>query len=359
MTAIPHATSSKAARNNHFPSLTSSQNQISNLKNQKSFPSRPLRPLREPSPAPHAKSAKVTTNIYLTKNNPFRPLRPLREPSHAPHAKSATFAKDFSDLKNNPFRFLRPLREPSPTPHAKSAKRGRFSALSFLKFRIPHFALPNQISPFRPFRPWREPSAFSLTEVVIAMGVAAVAFTSIIALFPLGLNMSKESYEETQAALLAQTILTDLKDQQVGNRNKRYSVAAGSPYSYKLIQIAGNVDPQIVTTNYLGIDLRLLTQQNVYLAYDSKTRTDTDPTSQPIMLRPSAGILNTIPPWYSGTTISNGLAAVAKVTFVPTFTITTLTSTTGVIRVDISIETPGSAKPENRTVRMYTGAICP
>ena len=314
MTAIPHATSAKAARNNHFPSLTSSQNQISNIKNQKSFPSRPLRPLREPSPTPHAKSAKVTNNIYLTKNNPFRSLRPLREPSPTPHAKSAKVTKNIYLTKNNPF---------------------------------------------RPWRPLREPSAFSLTEVVIAMGVAAVAFTSIIALFPLGLNMSKESYEETQAALLAQTILSDLKDQQVGSRNKRYTVAAGSPYSYKLIQIAGNVDPQGVTTNYLGIDLRLLTQQNVYLAYDAKTRTDTDPTSQPIMLRPSAGVLNTIPPWYSGTTISNGLAAVAKVTFVPTFSITTLTSTSGVIRVDISIETPGSAKPENRTVRMYTGAVCP
>jgi uncharacterized protein (TIGR02598 family) len=202
-------------------------------------------------------------------------------------------------------------------------------------------------------------SAFSLTEVVIAMGVAAVAFTSIIALFPLGLNMSKESYEETQAALLAQTILSDLKDQQVGSKNKRYDAAAGGPFSYKLIQIAGNVDPQTVTTNYLGVDLRLLTQQNVYLAYDAKTRTDTDATSQPIMLRPSAGLLNTIPAWYSGTTPSNGLAAVAKVTFVPTFSITTLANDTGVVRVDIAIETPGSAKPENRTVRMYTGAVCP
>jgi len=202
-------------------------------------------------------------------------------------------------------------------------------------------------------------SAFSLTEVVIAMGVAAVAFTSIIALFPLGLNMSKESYEETQSALIAQTILSDLKDQQVGSKNKRYTTAAGSPYSYKLIQIAGNVDPQMVTNNYLGIDTRLLTEQNVYLAYDAQSRKDTDPTSQPTMLRPSAGLLNTIPPWYSGTTISNGLAAVAKVTFVPTFSITTLAATTGVLRVDVSIETPGSAKPENRTVRLYTGAIVP
>lgn len=201
-------------------------------------------------------------------------------------------------------------------------------------------------------------SAFSLTEVVIAMGVAAVAFTSIIALFPLGLNMSKDSYDETQSALIAQTILADLRDQQVGSKNKRYTVAAGSPYSYKLIQIAGNVDPQMVTTNYLGIDLRLLTQQNVYLAYDAQPRKDTDNTSQPIMLRPSAGT-NTIPGWYDGSKPSNGLAAVVKVTFVPTFSITTLAATTGVLRVDISIETPGSAKPENRTVRLYTGAVVP
>ena len=214
-------------------------------------------------------------------------------------------------------------------------------------------------TPVGAWRPWRESSGFSLTEVVIAMGVAAVAFTSIIALFPLGLNMSKDSYDETQSALIAQTILADVKDQQTGSKNKRYTVAAGSPYSYKLIQIAGNVDPQIVTTNYLGIDLRLLTQQNVYLAYDAQSRKDTDTTSQPIMLRPSAGLLNTIPPWYSGTTISNGLAAVVKVTFVPTFSITTLNATTGVLRVDISIETPGSAKPENRTVRLYTGAVVP
>jgi len=231
------------------------------------------------------------------------------------HPTSATFAKNFSDQKNNSFRSLRPL---------------------------------------------RESSAFSLTEVVIAMGVAAVAFTSIIALFPLGLNMSKESYEETQAALLAQTILSDLKDQQCGDKNKRYlgKTKNGNPYSFKLIQIAGNVDPQIVTTNYLGIDLRLLTQQNVYLAYDAQSRKDTDTNSQPIMLRPCAGT-NTIQGWYDGSKPSNGLAAVAKVTFVPTFSITTLNSTSGVIRVDISIETPGSAKPENRTVRLYTGAVVP
>jgi hypothetical protein len=252
--------------------------------------------------------------------------------------------------------------------HAKSAKVATHSLKLHSHFRTftssrlstiqNRDALPLIPSHLNPLIPRRLPAAFSLTEVVIAMGVAAVAFTSIIALFPLGLNMSKESYEETQAALIAQTILSDLKDQQVGSKNKRYTAADGSPRSYKLIQIAGNVDPQIVKTNYLGVDLRLLTQQNVYLAYDAQSRKDTDTTSQPIMLRPSAGA-NTIQGWYDGSKPSNGLAAVAKVTFVPTFSITTTNATTGMIRVDISIETPGSAKPENRTVRLYTGAVVP
>ena len=215
------------------------------------------------------------------------------------------------------------------------------------------FPISHLLSPVK-----RNAGAFSLTEVVIAMGVAAVAFTSIIALFPLGLNLSKESYEETQAAMIAQTILADIKDQQVGSKNKRYTGGNNTPYSFKLIQVAGNVDPQNVATNYIGVDLRILTEQNVYLAYEAKERTDTDPGSKPIMLRPSAGA-TTVPGWYDGSKLSNSLVAVAKVTFRPTFSITTTANTTGVERVDISIETPGNAKPENRRIRTYTGAVVP
>jgi len=279
------------------------------------------------------------------------------------HPKSATFAKDFSDLKNNP---LRPLREPSPTPHAKSAKRGCFSALSFLKFRIPrvsasrnrgaHFAFPNKIPPSRPWRPLREQSAFSLTEVVIAMGVAAVAFTSIIALFPLGLNMSKESYEATQAALIAQTILADVKDQQTGNGNQRVS---SSPWNTKLIQIASNSDPINVLTNYATVMIDQLTPQIVYIAYKPfvGTGNDTD-TNNPAMLRPSTGIYAAAAPnWYS--TGSNGASMLVKVTFSPTIMLGSANSTSTPRRVDVSVETPGSANISNRTCYLFTGAVRP
>jgi hypothetical protein len=199
-------------------------------------------------------------------------------------------------------------------------------------------------------------SAFSLTEVVIAMGVAAVAFTSIIALFPLGLNMSKESYEATQAALIAQTILADVKDQQTGNGNQRVS---SSPWNTKLIQIANNSDPINVLSNYATVRIDQLTPQIVYIAYkpfDGKGN-DTD-TNNPAMLRPSTGLYTpTAPNWYS--TGSNGATMLVKVTFSPTIILGSATSTSTPKRVDVSVETPGSANISNRTCYLFTGAVRP
>ena len=66
-------------------------------------------------------------------------------------------------------------------PHAKSAKRDRFSAFSFLKFRIPHFAFPNQIPLFRLYpnsvgalRPLREQSAFTLIELLAVITIIGI-----------------------------------------------------------------------------------------------------------------------------------------------------------------------------------------
>ena len=108
--------------------------------------------------------------------------------------------------------------------HATSVKHDRFSASSFLEFRIPrvsasrnrgaHFAFPNQIPPFRllrplrakarpgnagreqsvpqspttnlpfrPLRPWREQSAFTLIELM-----AATTVLSIILLMMVGMQ---------------------------------------------------------------------------------------------------------------------------------------------------------------------------
>ena len=239
--------------------------------------------------------------------------------------------------------------------HAKSAKRGCFSALAFLKFRIPrvsasrnrgaHFAFPNKIPPSRPWRPLREQSAFSLTEVVIAMGVAAVAFTSIIALFPLGLNMSKESYEATQAAVIAQSIMADLSDQ----------ASAGNG---KLIQKTGT--NAMSAANYETIQLMAAsggTDRYIYLAYDQKIRTDS--SNSPVMLRPCAFSVSlngpNEPQWFK-TNAPAGAIFLVKVSLKHSFRMSAA-GTSNPQRVDVTIESPANAPATNRVQYVFSGVI--
>ena len=84
---------------------------------------------------------------------------------------------------------------------------------------------------------------FSLVEVVLALGVAAVAFTAIMGLFPLGLDMSRETHEETQAALIAQSILGDLRDDyQLG----------GTSHTNRRILVTRQIDLAAGTINLLS-----------------------------------------------------------------------------------------------------------
>jgi len=243
----------------------------------------------------------------------------------------------------------------SHAKYAKAATNNHFPSFPSSQNQISN--IKNQKSfPSRPWRPWREQSAFSLTEVVIAMGVAAVAFTSIIALFPLGLNMSKESYEATQAALIAQTIMADLKDQQSGGGNLRIAANVGR---YRLLQISPNSDPTGVKTNYTEILTYTTNPQTAYVAYkpNDGASSDTDPNN-PLMMRPYTYSYTednaTAPDWYNGGT--NGAFALVKVTISPT-----LPSDSGgnssPRRIDMSVETPGSANVSNRTCYLFTGAV--
>ena len=187
------------------------------------------------------------------------------------------------------------------------------------------------------------------------MGVAAVAFTSIIALFPLGLNMSKESYEATQAALIAQTILADITDQQTGNVNLRTT----EPFSFRQIQVSKNSDPINTTNNYILVPInKPLEIQTVYIGYKPFTGTsDTDSNNNPPMIRPATFQLNgTVPDLY--TSGSNGCFAVVKATLSPTLRYDKPSLST-VIRLDISVETPGSANISNRTCYLFSAAFRP
>ena len=186
-------------------------------------------------------------------------------------------------------------------------------------------------------------SAFSLTEVVIAMGVAAVAFTSIIALFPLGLNMSKESYEATQAALIAQTTLADLKD--------ALNTSSGRNQAFKLIPKTGNTE-KFDSNNYTTIDLYNNSSQTFYLAYDQKPRSGA--TGSPIILRPCE--FSTSPgDFYTGGS-TNGANVVVRVIVEKTFVLSE-DSRSNPQKIEVSVETPGNAKSTNRVQYVFTGVI--
>jgi len=52
---------------------------------------------------------------------------------------------------------------------------------------------------------------FSLVEVAIALGVAAVVFVSLLGLIAVGQNTNKESSDRTAAAMIAASIIADLR----------------------------------------------------------------------------------------------------------------------------------------------------
>jgi hypothetical protein len=181
-------------------------------------------------------------------------------------------------------------------------------------------------------------AAFSLTEVVIAMGVAAVAFTSIIALFPLGLNMSKESYEATQAALIAQTILANLKD----------ALNGGS--ALKLIQIGGAANT-FTSANYTTINLNGNTSTTYYLAFDQQPRSDS--IGSPIILRPYVFSLS-LPSWYTDGT--NTATMIVRVKIERAYVLGA-SSSSNPQKVEVSVESPGNAKTTSRIQRVFSGII--
>jgi type II secretory pathway pseudopilin PulG len=62
-----------------------------------------------------------------------------------------------------------------------------------------------------------ESSAFSLVEVVIAIGVAAFCLVAMLGLIPTGVKSVKTATEQTVAAALLQEVATDLRNTQPGS----------------------------------------------------------------------------------------------------------------------------------------------
>jgi prepilin-type N-terminal cleavage/methylation domain-containing protein len=149
---------------------------------------------------------------------------------------------------------------PTPLPfhqkifaHAKSAKRDLFSAFSFLKFRIPHFAFPNKIPPFRLYsdwvgalRPLREPSAFTLIELL-----AVITVIGILAGLTLGAAGAVRRHGATSTAKAEVAALQAACDRFYADNNSYPSNSAVNPSS-SFAPTGYTAAGQALFTNLLG-----------------------------------------------------------------------------------------------------------
>jgi uncharacterized protein (TIGR02598 family) len=71
-----------------------------------------------------------------------------------------------------------------------------------------------------PFADSRSRHAFTLAEVVIALGVIAIAVTAILALFPVALTAGRSAQDTTRAPEIAQFIVSSVASQAQTQFNK-------------------------------------------------------------------------------------------------------------------------------------------
>ena len=105
--------------------------------------------------------------------------------------------------------------------------------------------------------PIRQKTAFSLVEVVIALGVIAFAIVAILGVLPIGLKTGHSAQDQTRAGQIAQDILSSLASQaqtQYPNLVIRqtstgfnYNISLATAFQYNTL--AADNDGRLVSTN--------------------------------------------------------------------------------------------------------------
>ena len=178
--------------------------------------------------------------------------------------------------------------------------------------------------------------AFSLTEVVVALGVATVAIVSILALFPVGFDTVRESAAETQAAILARTIANDL---QAGVRERGFANT--------LFLQGANI---MASENYLPVNLQ---SSNTYVVAYRGTNYDFGVDNyQPWALQPRTNI-------GSATTVNSSNDLVAELTIAPLPDANSDPNPVRLAQATLRVSSPGSVALSNRMVQEFRWLVGP
>lgn len=170
--------------------------------------------------------------------------------------------------------------------------------------------------------------AFSLTEVVIALGIATVAVVSVLGLFPLGFDTARESEGDTQAAIMARTIAADLE-----------ATVRKPGGSFQTAQIV--VGKDFANTNG-WLDLNLANPGTYWIGFKREIQTGVGGMmGDPYCLKPVAN-LGSINP----SAAQSGMDFLAGVSVQPI--------NTNLSRLELAVEYPAAVPQTNRFRQVYT-----
>ena len=195
--------------------------------------------------------------------------------------------------------------------------------------------------PLKPLIPRRPPAGFSLTEVVIALGIFAVSMVGVIALFPVASSAGRESSEETQAAILAQTIFSDLRSSTQAKGKSAGWIVRG-PDTFNANQWIRPISLTTGSTNYVGYDL--------IPRVNSSGPDGTGMIGQPISLK----AINT--------NISSASAFAQPITapgaiFAAQIAVNPVPGLTGLAQVNVSVQTPANVVLTNRRSYVFQSLL--
>jgi len=147
-------------------------------------------------------------------------------------------------------------------------------------FRLEEFPGYNRISAVLPnLKPQTsnlKPSGFTLIEIVLAIGIMSFALVGILGLFPVALETARDSKAETQVALLARQIESDLLASQAWNMSTGSGGVQTLNWSARLFNSnSASYANDIAKYNTLGITATLpagsATTATTYLAFANNT----------------------------------------------------------------------------------------
>jgi len=84
------------------------------------------------------------------------------------------------------------------------------------------------------------PKGFSLVEIVLALGIMSFALVGILGLFPAALETARDSKAETRIAIIAQSLLTEIRTSQ-DDDNQQIAVMT-SPIDRNFISLTTDSD---------------------------------------------------------------------------------------------------------------------